>query len=372
MRLRIVLAMLLAGSGALPNGCKGSRQRAERSWPRRPIQISCFADAGGGTDTVCRAIAAAMEPHLGAKINVTNRTGGAGGIALHYVWSRERDGYNWGGFSETILPASVMGGHHTTARDWTYYMVAGAPGVLSVNKSSAYRTLKDFVGAAKANPGKIRVAAAITGGLWHTKLVFLTQAAGIEVNVLPYKGSNPSQLAVLSGEADAVLTSVSEQAELIKEGLLAPLAMIEAKPYDFPGHGVIPAAAADYPRVAQAPVRQWLGFALPADTPPEVLAKVDEAFDRAMASPEIARMAGSRQLTLLGLRGREANTLARRMESAWTWLLYEHGMAQKSPAEFGIPKPSEGAAAGSQADTGPTSQPAAVSGPMATAPAAQG
>ena len=344
MAWRIALLTLFAACSAMSIACKSDRETSRRAWPQRPIQISCFADAGGGTDTVCRAMAAAMEGPLGVKINVTNRPGGAGGIAMNYVWSRDHDGYNWGGFSETILPAGVMGGHDTTARDWTYYMVAGAPGVLSVSNSSPIRSLADFVAAAKANPGGVRVAAAVTGGLWHTKLVVLAKAAGIELNVLPYKGSNPSQLAVLSGEADAVLTSVSEQAELIKEGKLVPLAMVEAQAYEFPGYGTIPAASADYPQVAQVPVRQWLGFALPADTPADVLAQVDAAFEKAIASPEIAQLAKSRQLSLLGLHGVEANSLAQRMESAWTWLLQEQGMAQVSPEQLKIPRPQDAAA----------------------------
>ena len=96
-------------------------------FPKRPIEISCFASAGGGTDTTDRAIAKAMEPFLGITINVVNRTGGAGGVAMNAVWSKPHDGHYWGGFSESILPAPVMGGHHTSAKDRIYYMVGGHP-----------------------------------------------------------------------------------------------------------------------------------------------------------------------------------------------------------------------------------------------------
>ena len=121
-----IALLALIGAFALA-ACKDSA--APRAWPARTIEMSCFVSAGGGTDTVDRTLAAALEPHLGVKVNVVNRTGGNGAIALNHVWSKPKDGYTWGGFSETIHPAPVMGAHHTTAKDWHWFMAAGAPDV---------------------------------------------------------------------------------------------------------------------------------------------------------------------------------------------------------------------------------------------------
>jgi tripartite-type tricarboxylate transporter receptor subunit TctC len=151
-----------------------------KDFPTRPIEISCFASAGGGTDTTDRAIAKAMERYLGITINVVNRTGGAGGVALNAVWSKPHDGHYWGGFSESILPAPVMGGHHTSAKDWVYYM---------------FKTLDQLVKAAKASPGNIKASASAAGGIWHTKLIALMNGAGIKFNFIPFNGSHPSQVA---------------------------------------------------------------------------------------------------------------------------------------------------------------------------------
>jgi len=336
-----VLMLVALIAGLLSAGCsKDSQDRAGGpDWPVRPIQISCFAAAGGGTDTVSRTIAAAMEPLLGVRINVINRTGGRGGVAMNYVWSRDHDGYYWGGFSETILPVCVWGGHHTTAKDWTYFLVAGAPGAVAVAAESPYKTLEELLAAARARPGQLKAAAAFPGGLWHTKLVALEKAAGVRFNFITYDGSQPSQLAVLSGEVDLCLTSISEQADLITDGRLRPLAMVEAEPYEFPSLGRIPSAADAYPAVAELPVRQWLGFALPADTPPEILAKITEAFKQAMDSPQVKNLAKTQRLNLMGYYGPKADEMVRQMESAWTWMLYEQGIVKKSPAEFGIEKP---------------------------------
>ena len=329
----------LCAMAAWAAGCSSERSRRNAKWPQRPIQITCFSSPGGGTDTVDRKIAKAMEPFLGVKINVINKKGAHGGFALRDVWRRKHDGYRWGGFSESILVASVMKGHDTTAKDWTYFMVAGAPGVISVRADSEYKTLKQLVDAARSRPGKINAAASGAGGIWHTKLIALERAAGITFNYLPFAGSNPSQLAVLSGEAEVALTSVSEQAELIKAKQLRPLAMVEADAYDFPGLGKIVAAADAYPDVGKVPITQWLGFALPADTPTEVLEKITGAFKQAVETDEIKTLTQTRLLTRYGYYGEKANAVVRETERVWTWLLYDLKIAERSPAELGIPKP---------------------------------
>ncbi len=318
-------------------GCSKNGSNGKAEWPTRPIQITCFAAPGGGTDTVDRTIARAMEPLLGVKINVVNKRGARGGEAIRDVWSRKHDGYRWGGFSETILPTPVMNVHvDTTSKDWVYFMVAGAPGVISVAPDSKYRTLEDLVAATKTRPGKINAAAANVGGIWHTKLVALEKAAGISFNFIPYDGSHPSQIALLSGEVEVVLTSISEQAEMIKADKLRPLAMAEAEPYEFPTRGTIPAAGESYPESARVPVTQWLGFALPIDTPPDVLEKITSAFEQAMRSDAITTMTESRLLTTFGYHGEKASGLARQTEKAWMWMLQDLGITDRSPETLGI------------------------------------
>ena len=309
-------------------------------WPKKPITISCFAAAGGGTDAVSRMVAKLMKEELGVNVNVVNRTAGRGGAAINYVAVRVRDGYNWGGFSESMLTGSVLGITESTAADWTFFMLAGAPGVISVPTDSPYSDLKSLVQAAKANPKTVKVSASLTGGIWHTKLLALQEAAGIEFQFIPYnQGSQPSQLAALSGEVDAVLTSVSEQAELIRGKKLRPLAMVEAESYEFPDLGTIPSAAASYPDVTKIPVSQFLGFALPSDTPEPILEKITAAFEKIVQSDEVKAFCEARLLTLQGWHGDEANQKALAAERAWVWKLDELGVTVESPAAFEIPKP---------------------------------
>lgn len=309
-------------------------------WPAKPITISCYAAAGGGTDAVSRIVAKLMKDELGVPVNVVNRTAGRGGAAINYVAVRVRDGYNWGGFSESMLTGSVLGITETTGKDWTFFMVAGAPGVISVPANSPYSDLESLVNAAKAAPKTIKVSAALTGGIWHTKLLALQSAAGVEFQFIPFnQGSQPSQLAALSGEVDAVLTSVSEQAELIRGKKLRPLAMVEPDGFEFPEVGAIPAAAEAYPDLTKVPVSQFLGFALPSDTPEAILSRITEAFESIIASEEIKTFCEQRLLTIQGWHGEEADARAQAAERAWVWKLHELGITVESPEAFEIPKP---------------------------------
>jgi tripartite-type tricarboxylate transporter receptor subunit TctC len=280
-----------------------------------------------------------MEPHLGVKLVVVNKPGSHGGHAMRDVWSRRHDGYRWGGFSVTTLVAPVMNAHDTTAEDWTYFLIAGSPGVLSVAYDSPWETFDDLLAAVRANPGRVNAAASTTGGIWHTKLLTLERAAGITFNYIPYNGSNPSQLALLSAEVAVVLTSVSEQAELIKARKLRPLAVLEPEPYAFPELGTIPSIGAWYSDAAALPISQWLGFALPADTPADALHRITTAFEQAMASEDVQALLKQRLLTPLALQGETADRQVRQMQRAWCWLLDDLGITERSPAAFGIARP---------------------------------
>ena len=313
------------------------------AWPRKDIVISCFAEAGGETDAVCRLMAELMAAELGKPASVTNRTGNQGGDAVNFVAAQERDGYHWGGFSGAMLTTSVLGLTETSAANWTFFLVAGDLGVLSVPQSSEYRTLKELVEAAKVSPQKIKVAARLSGSLWHVKLLALQSAAGVEFQHILYgKGERDFQSAVLSGEADAVLAPISEQVEWIRKGSLRPLGGMDAESFEIPEYGTIPSAAVLFPDLAEMPLRQFFGFALPADTPAGILESIATAFEKAMASNEVKSFCRQRRLIPLGWHGEKADRWVQATESAWLWKLHELGLAKESPEDFGIPRPQAG------------------------------
>ena len=313
------------------------------AWPSKDIVISCLAEAGGKTDAVCRLMAELMEAELGKPASVVYRAGNQGGDAVNFVAAQERDGYHWGGFSGSMLTASVLGFAETSAANWTFFLMASDPGVLSVPQDSKYRTLEELAAAAKVFPQKVKVAASLTGSLWHMQLLALQSAADVEFRHIPYgKGEHSFQSAALSGEADAVLAPISEQAKWIRKKALRPLVTMESESFEIPEYGAIPSAAVFFPDLAGMQARQFYGFALPADTPFGILARITVAFERAMASGEVKSFCRQRWLIPLGWHGEKANRWAQAIESVWLWNLHELGLAKESPEDFGIPRPQAG------------------------------
>src|SRR5690606_23469201 len=117
------------------------------------------------------------------------------------------------GASEAQQIVKAMEFHKTGTADWRWYMVAGAPGVISVRADSPYKSLDDLIEAAKKNPKGVKVGHCAIGCVWHMRSIALGQAAGVELNNIPYDGSGPAHMASLTGEADAVVSGIAEQAE---------------------------------------------------------------------------------------------------------------------------------------------------------------
>jgi tripartite-type tricarboxylate transporter receptor subunit TctC len=310
-----------------------------QQFPNRPIENNVWASAGGGTDTINRLISKAMEKYLGQPVIVSNRTGGGGNVAMSYVWSKPHDGYIWLGASEQMQIVAVMGFHTTKTKDWRWYMVAGAPAVISVKPESPYKTLEDLVTAARNNPGKINITHCPIGCVFHAKAYGLANATKTTLNYVPYGGSSPAMVAALSGDGDAVISSLAEQTEYIKGGKLRPLAMVETAAFDFPGFGRIPAVGEKYPDIVKMPARQWLGIAIPADTPKPVIDKIDAAFAGAIKDPNLLATLANMNNTVIGAYGDDAMKILTSMESAVSWALYEMGAVKTSPASLGISKP---------------------------------
>jgi tripartite-type tricarboxylate transporter receptor subunit TctC len=308
-------------------------------WPTRAIENSVWASAGGGTDFTNRLVSAAMEEHLGVTVNVVNRTGGGGGVAMHHVWSRDHDGYHWLGASEQMQNVAVMGFHETTTRDWHWYMIGGSPGSIAVRGDSPYETIDDFIEAALADPGGIRIGHCATGCVWHLKAESLITATDTDINNIPFEGSAPAMVAAITGEVEAVVSSIQEQSEYIRAGELRSLGMIEMEPFEFPGVGTIEGLGERFPRIAEMPARQWLGIAVPGDIPDERRERIDAAFDAAMASDEVRERLSGNFLQVMGHRAEDSQRILQELESAVSWALWDLGIAEISPEEFDIAKP---------------------------------
>ena len=92
-----------------------------------------------------------------------------------------------------MLTGSVLGITETTAKDWNFFMIAGAPGVISVEAESHFTSLADLINQAGESPQTLKVSASLTGGIWHTKLLALEEAAGVEFQFIPFNKGQSAQ-----------------------------------------------------------------------------------------------------------------------------------------------------------------------------------
>ncbi len=330
---------LKLGTAAAVLMAMGSAVQAQE-YPFRDITTAVVWGAGGGTDSINRMIMAEMEKHLPVGISVTNQTGGvAGSNGMIYVMNQPDDGYTLVGLSESNVTAAVQGGWDKKFEFWHPFIVGGSPDLISVPANSPYNTLQELVDAAKAAPGTIPAAASGSGSIHHLNLLAIENGSGSKFKFVPYKGSAPGQEAAIAGEVALVVTSLAEQAPLIKGGQLKPLAMLTPDAVTFEGKD-IPSAFSVYDGLDKyLPLKQAIGFAIHASASDDAKAKLTEAFDKAIASDVVAKWAKANNYDVSGQSGAEASAIFAKLESTFAWTLWDLKAAKVDPATLGIPKP---------------------------------
>jgi tripartite-type tricarboxylate transporter receptor subunit TctC len=329
----LLLCLLVLGSSLLFAEGQGE-------YPERDITDIIFSSAGGGTDVCNRVVMAEMAKILGVNINVTNMPGGvAGSLAINEVYNRASDGYTLLGVSESGVTAAVQGGWDKKMDVWDLFIIGGSPDVVSVTPNTPYKTLADLVEAAKTNPMTIRAGASAAGSIHHLNLLALENGTGAKFNFIPYDGSAPSQNAAMTGEISLVVTSVAEQAQLIRGGKLRPLAVLVPDAFMF-GDAKLPSAFTDYPSLDKyLPISQAIGFAIKADADESVKKVLTNAFDQAMKSDAVLKFANDSYYILSGATGKKSAAIFDALERNFAWTLWELGAAKRNPAELGIAKP---------------------------------
>ena len=331
--------ILMAASFLVISALVFSAGKAEE-YPKKSIDLIVFSSAGGGTDVVARHMAAQMEKILGQKILVSNQPAAGGVAAMETVWQKPRDGYTLLGCAIPVTLFKVNGMTKYGMEEWEFYLASGSSGVIAVKADSPYKSIQDFVRAAAAKPGEIKISNSGKGKNWHMKSAMLEKVAGVQFKHLPYAGSNPAILSVLSNESDAVSASVQEVSEHVKAGKLRILITTEDKRIGFAEFSNVPSITELYPAASKYfPSFQWLGFAVPADTPERIRKTLGEAFMKVMNSPETDTFYKGQYLEKIALWGEAAKKYVVDMQSILSWMAFDLGVAANDPTALKIPRP---------------------------------
>ncbi len=242
---------------------------------------------GGVADIVARPLAVAMEKTLKQPVLVVNRPGAGGATGTASVAKSAPDGYTilMALSSISIFPVSDRINGKQPAYEMKEFapvaLVTADPTVLVVRADGPYQTLKNFVDAAKASPGKINYSSSGVYGTLHVSMEIFANAAGIRLFHVPYGGGGPAVTALLGGQVEALASGPAAAIGQIKGGKMRALASWSSRRLD-----LLPEIPTFKELGYDAEFYIWSGVVAPAALPAPILARLREAVREAANSAE--------------------------------------------------------------------------------------
>ena len=255
-------------------------------WPDRPVRLLVPVGAGGAADSLSRNLSSAFQQFAnGQPLIVENRVGAGGTVAAAAVAREKPDGYTL--FLAEVGPNAVshMLGKlpydpHTAFTPIMH--VANLPAVVLIRPTLPYKTLAEYVAAAKQQPGKFNYASAGVGNWTHLFMAYLNSQAGIDVVNVIYRSGAEMLTSLLRNDADTAIITVSTSLGQIKEGKIRALAGAAARPMR---------QLPDTPPVAQTipgfDVTVWHGIVGPAGMDPALASRVNSVFAQVLQVPSV-------------------------------------------------------------------------------------
>jgi tripartite-type tricarboxylate transporter receptor subunit TctC len=282
-RRRLIAAgfLVLAGAGA-------HAQDAAANFPSKPLTFVVPYAPGGSSDTRARQLGAKMSAILGQPIIVENKAGGGGNIGTDMIAKAAPDGYTFGigNFAPLAVNKAMMPKMpFDPATDLAPIMlIERGPLVLVVNEKSQFKTFNELVSFGKAHPDKINYASAGTGGAYHLAGELLSQTTGVPMVHVPYKGGGPATTDLLGGQVTFMFDMAPAVLPYVQQHKMRALAVAHEKRLpqlpDVPTLGEL-----GYKDMAMS---NWFGLVAPKGTPKAIIAKLNDAANRALKDPEIA------------------------------------------------------------------------------------
>ncbi|MDO5445428.1 MAG: tripartite tricarboxylate transporter substrate binding protein [Eubacteriales bacterium] len=313
--LAIVLALcMVAALGAA----------AYAEFPEGQITVVCPYAPGGASDTAARIYAQMLQGVVGVPVVVDNQTGANGSIGMAAGAGADPDGY-----TITYMPVesvlNKLGGiGEVSSDDFTFLALADViPAAITVRANDdRFTDFESFINYAKENPGEVSVGnSGAKTSIWFVAAACLQDTAGIELNNVAYSDGAAAAIAALqAGDIDAVSVSAAEVSTLVIDGELKTLAILGDTHSSAVGMEEIPTATElGYP----VSVSGWGGFAVPKDTPADIVAFLEEASEKAINSDEMLEVFTSRGYEPYYLNSADAGAFAKEQLDYFTDLLAE-------------------------------------------------
>ncbi len=257
-----------------------------QSYPTKPVHVIISFTPGSSTDIVGRIVIQKLTEMWGQPVVPENRAGAGGSIGSAAVAKAAPDGYTLliNSNAHSVNPAIYAKLPYDTLKDFTEITpLAIQPNVFVVTTESPYKTLAEFINAAKAKPGTLNIGHAGIGSGTHLPTEKFIAATSIKVTEVPFKGTPEVMAAMLSGDVQAYWAPISAGMSLIKGGKLRPLAVSTAKRN--PQLPDVPTPAEAGAKGAESPL--WFGLWGPAGMSAELVTKINTDVRKALADPAV-------------------------------------------------------------------------------------
>jgi tripartite-type tricarboxylate transporter receptor subunit TctC len=278
----ISAAVLIAAVLALP--VRAAEQAP--AWPTKPIRIIVSSGAGGGLDFVARQVATPMSESLGQSVVVDNRAGASGSIAAELTAQAAPDGYTLMVLSASLVVYGVVNKtRYDLFRDFdAISQIAASPYILTVHPSLPVQSVKDLIGYARANPGKLNFASTGPASLAHLAGELFALTTSTKMVHVPYKGVGAAMPDMLSGRIHLSFLSGGSVYSQVRTQKLKALAI--ASP-------VRSKMTPELPTMIEAGVpgflvTQWHGLLAPRATPRAIVDRLHAEVVKAVQRQEVA------------------------------------------------------------------------------------
>ena len=296
-----------------------------QSYPAKPVKVIVPYPAGAVGDIMIRIVGERLNAILGQAFVIENRAGGGGLAATEGVANAAPDGY-------TLL---FNGPNHVTnlglykkvpydpVADFTPIVIVGTSQTVFVaHATTGFKSLQQFVDAAKAKPMDLNYASSGSGTGTHLSMEMLMRATGVKLTHVPFRGGTPAATAIVSGQVHVGFTTPPLVKSFVADGRLVPLAVGGSKRL---------AAFPDVPSLGDLgllnyDVEVWFGLLGPKATPPAVVDTLSREVRRILAEPGMAEKFDTLGFTIVGSTPAEFDAFVKREAQRWPKIIRELGI----------------------------------------------
>lgn len=260
--------------------------QAGSSYPSKPITLLVGSAPGGSNDTFARAIAKPLQQALGQVVVVENKPAAGGILANSLLAKAPADGYTLAVVSSTFTTGAAIRTNlpYDAGKSFApVIMMASGPLLVTVGKQTAIKTIPDLVSYAKQHPGKLNYGTSGVGSINQFATELLSDAAGIKLTHVPYKGMNPAVTDLIGGQIDLLIASAPSLLSQVKGDKIRAIAVTTAErsPVAPNLHGLKESG------YKKGSVDLWWGVLAPAGTPDPILDRLHDSIDRILQSDDM-------------------------------------------------------------------------------------